>query len=130
MKTPGRLTQIERKLRRDDTWAEKRVWRWLRNRRFSAYKFRRQHVWPGHILDVYCLEGRVNIELDGSRHGLPEHRARDLARDAELEANGIKVFRFWNSYLRDNPQSVRDTIFNTLQERAPHSLPQYCRPLV
>ena len=71
----------------------------------------------------------MNIELDGSRHGLPEHQARDRVRDAELEANGIAALRFWNSYLRENPQSVRDMIFNALQERAPHPLPDYCRPL-
>ncbi len=130
MSTPGKLTPIARKLRREDTWAEKRVWRWLRDRRFSAYKFRRQHVWGRHILDFYCMEARVNIELDGSGHGLPERRERDAARDAELEGNGIKVLRFWNSHLREKPQSIRDTIFHALQARAPHPLPDYCRSLM
>jgi len=127
--TPRRLTQIARTLRKRDTWAEKLLWQMLRDRRFSEYKFRRQHIFASYILDFFCLEARLNIELDGGGHGHPEQRAIDVVRDAELEAEGIKVLRFWNSRLRREKQSIRDTIWQALQERAPHPLPDYCWPI-
>ena len=123
-------TRIARILRKKETWAEKLVWRWLRDRHFSSYKFRRQHPYGPHILDFFCLEAKLDIELDGFQHGTPEHLDTDTERDAYLEQRGIKVLRFWNSRLRREPQSVRDTIWRILQERAPHPLPDYCRPMV
>jgi len=71
----------------------------------------------------------LNIELDGSQHGFPSQRTRDAEREKFLRARGIKTLRFWNSYLRANGQSVRDTIFEELQKRAPHPLPDYTRPM-
>jgi adenine-specific DNA-methyltransferase len=123
-----RATRIARTLRKHDTWAEQLLWRWLRDRHFSHYKFRRQHPFGPHILDFFCLEARLNIELDGSQHGTPEHLEKDDERDAYLEKRGIKVLRFWNARLRREKQTVRDVIWQTLQERAPHPLPDYCRP--
>jgi len=116
-------------LRRHQTWAEKLLWRWLRDRRFSAYKFRRQHRLGEYYLDFFCEEARLNIEVDGSQHGFPDQRKHDQKREAFLESRGIRTLRFWNSHLRQNPQSVRDTIFRELQARAPHPLPDYTRPM-
>lgn len=119
---------IARSLRKRDTWAERLLWSWLRDRRFSSYKFLRQHPFGPHILDFFCLEAWLDIELDGLQHGFPEQRQRDAERDAFLEARGIKVLRFWNSKLRREKESIRDTIWRTLQERAPGVQPDYCRP--
>ena len=113
-----RATRIARTLRKHDTWAEQLLWRWLRDRHFSHYKFRRQHPFGPHILDFFCLEAHLNIELDGSQHGTPEHLDKDRERDAYLEQRGIKVLRFWNARLRREKQTVRDVIWQTLQERA------------
>lgn len=124
----GRATAIARVLRRQDTWAEQLLWRWLRDRRFSAYKFRRQHPFGPYLLDFFCLEARVNVEIDGLQHGTREQLAADRQRDTYLEARGIKVLRFWNSRLRREKDAIRDTIWRTLQERAPHPLPEYCQP--
>jgi very-short-patch-repair endonuclease len=100
----------------------------LRGRRFSGYKFRRQHPFGEHILDFFCLEAWLNIELDGSQHGFPDGLAQDAARDAALEGEGIKVLRFWNGALRREKEVVLGAIWSALQERAPHPLPDYCRP--
>ena len=51
LKQSPKQTAIARKLRKADTWAEQLLWRWLRDRRFSAYKFRRQHPMGPHILE-------------------------------------------------------------------------------
>jgi len=108
--TPSKFTRIARTLRKDDTWAEKLLWKWLRDRRFSAYKFRREHPYPPYVLDFFCVKAMLNIELDGFQHGTPEQLERDAKRDAWLEARGIKVLRFWNSRLRSEKDVVRDTI--------------------
>jgi len=121
--------QRARQLRKDETWAEKLVWRWLRGRRFSGYKFRRQHAIGIHYLDFFCEEAALNVELDGSQHGFPDQRKHDLEREKFLKSRGIKTLRFWNSHLRRNAQNIRDTIFDELQKRAPHPLPDYTRPM-
>jgi adenine-specific DNA-methyltransferase len=126
---PPKLTRIARVLRKDDTWPEKLVWSWLRERRFSACKFRRQHPFGPHVLDFFCVETFLDIELDGSQHGHPEQRQKDEERDAWLDVRGVKVLRFWNSRLRREKDAIRDTIWRTLQERATHPLPEYCRPM-
>jgi very-short-patch-repair endonuclease len=118
-----------RKLRQIETWAEKLMWRWLRDRRFSGYKFRRQHPLGDYYLDFFCEEAELNVELDGSQHGFPDQRKHDMEREKFLKSRGIKTLRFWNSHLRRNPQSIRDTIFEELQKRVPHALPEYTRPV-
>jgi very-short-patch-repair endonuclease len=122
-------TKLARRLRKVETWAEKLMWRWLRDRRFSGYKFRRQHPLCGYSLDFFCEEACLNIELDGSQHGFPDQRKHDLEREKFLQSRGIKTLRFWNSQLRRNAPSVRDTIFNELQARALHPLPEYTKPM-
>jgi len=117
--------KLARQLRKQETWAEKLVWSWLRDRRFSGYKFRRQHPIGGHYLDFFCQEASLNIELDGRQHGFPDHQQHDATREKILQSHGIKTLRFWNLHLRREAQSIRDTIFNELQKRAPHSLPEY-----
>ena len=121
--------QLARHFRKKDTWAEKLLWRWLRNRRFSGYKFRRQHPLGDYYLDFFCEEAELNIELDGGQHGFPEQQRRDAERQKFLQSRGIKTLRFWNSQLRRDGKSIRDTIFEELQKRAPHPLPNYTRPL-
>ncbi len=127
LKQSSKQTNIARKLRKADTWAEQLLWRWLRDRRFSAYKFRRQHPMGPHILDFYCPEAKVNLELDGSQHGHPVHLQADTERDAWLAERGIKVMRFWNARLRREKEVVRDAIWQALQERAPRPMPEHCR---
>jgi very-short-patch-repair endonuclease len=131
MPTPTKnLTSLARNLRKRDTWAEKLLWSWLRDRRFSAYKFRRQQTFGPHILDFFCMEAFLNIELDGSQHGRPDQKQKDETRDAWLAQAGVKVLRFWNARLRLEKEAVRNTIWQALQESSPHSLPDYCRPMI
>lgn len=108
LKQSPKQTAIARKLRRDDTWAERLLWRWLRDRRFSAYKFRRQQPMGSHTLDFFCAEARLNIELDGSQHGHPAQAQADAERDRWLAGHGIKVLRYWNGRLRREKQVVRE----------------------
>ena len=110
---------IAHALRVKAPWAEKRLWRILRDRRFSGYKFRRQHKMGEHYLDFYCAEARYDLELDGRQHGFPLQQIEDQKRDAYLRSRNIETRRFWNHQLRD-VRFVRDTIWADLQARAPH----------
>src|SRR6266545_5869949 len=123
-----KTTTLARNLRKRDTWAEKLLWSWLRDRRFSAYKIRRQHPFGLYILDFFCVEAFLDIELDGLQHGRPDKQKADAERDAWLEARGVKVLRFWNSRLRRERDAIRQTIWQALQDRAPRPVPDYCRP--
>jgi very-short-patch-repair endonuclease len=122
--------KLARHFHKQETWAEKLMWHWLCDRRFAAYKFRRQHPLGDYYLDFFCEEAELNIELDGGRHGFPDQQKHDAEREQFLQSRGIKTLRFWNSDLRRNAQSIRDTIFNELQARASHPLPDYTRPMM
>ena len=122
-------TANARRLRREQTKEEKELWHALRAGRFAGFKFRRQHPTGIYALDFYCPTAKLSVELDGFQHGTPRQQAKDVERDAWLEASGVKVLRFWNSRLRREHDSIRETIWRTLQERAPHPLPDYCRPM-
>ncbi|MBE0542135.1 MAG: endonuclease domain-containing protein [Verrucomicrobia bacterium] len=115
-------------MRKRESWGERLMWSWLRDHRFADYKFRRQHPIGPHVLDFFCNEAKLDVEVDGFQHGTPEHKASDTERDAFLESKGIKVLRFWSSRLRKDKERIRATIWRTLQERAPRPIPEYCRP--
>ena len=119
--------ELARALREKPNWAAKLVWRWLRDRRFSGYKFRREYPVGKYFLDFFCEEARLSIELDGFQHGYPQQRAYDAERTKYPETLGIMELRFWNSRLRRESQAIRDIIFSTLQRRSPHPLPAYTR---
>jgi very-short-patch-repair endonuclease len=130
LKQPPKATRIARNLRKRESWGERLMWSWLRGHRFADYKFRRQHPIGPYILDFFCNEARLNIEVDGFQHGTPGHSSTDAERDEFLESQGIKVLRFWSSRLKRDKEVIRDTVWRTLQERAPHPLPDYCQPKV
>ena len=128
LKQSPKQTAIARMVRKADTWAEQLVWRWLRDRRFSAYEFRRQQPMGAHTLDFFCNEAKLDLELDGSQHGHPEHAQADADRDLWLEERGIQVLRYGNGRVHWEKPVVRDGIWQALPERTPKPLPDYCRP--
>jgi very-short-patch-repair endonuclease len=62
------LQTYQKALRKDQTDAELRLWQHLRNRRFQNFKFRRQHILQGYIVDFVCLRKKLIVDLDGSQH--------------------------------------------------------------
>jgi very-short-patch-repair endonuclease len=106
-----------RYLRRNPTRYEKILWRRLRNRNFATYKFRRQHPLDRYILDFYCSEAQLAIELDGGGHNYIEREMHDEGRTKFLATQGIFVLRFWNHQLRENLDSVLEAIWFELERR-------------
>ena len=87
-----RNTHSARKLRQHQTKAEAILWRHLRNRQLTDWKFRRQVPRGPYIVDFICLEARIVVEVDGGHHtGQPKADAR---RTRFLEDNGYRVLRF------------------------------------
>lgn len=112
------VKEIARELRRDQTDEEKALWRTLRGRRFAGFKFRRQHTVGGHILDFYCADAKLAVELDGSQHGHPDGMHRDAEREKFLEEQGIMTLRFWNHEWRENREGCLVEIWNAVQQRS------------
>ncbi|MBX3532319.1 MAG: endonuclease domain-containing protein [Rhizobiaceae bacterium] len=96
-----------RKLRRDMTEAEGRLWEELRDRRLDRLKFRRQVPVVVYIADFLCADAMLIVEVDGSQHGDSRH---DIVRATELKARGFRVLRFWNDEVLQEMNSVCDTI--------------------
>ncbi|MCL4531015.1 MAG: endonuclease domain-containing protein [Chloroflexi bacterium] len=112
-----------RELRQPQTPAEATLWRHLRNRNLT-YKFRRQHPIDRFIIDFYCAQAKVCIEIDGSQHFKPKQEEYDRARTAFLEELGYKVIRFTNDDVRLNIQAVVDEIVRVIESRlSPHPNP-------
>jgi very-short-patch-repair endonuclease len=115
-------TSIAKGLRKKSTVAEKILWKLLRDRRFSDFKFRRQHAVGEHILDFFCVSAKLNIEVDGGGHGHPSQKPKDTEQDKFLASYGIRTLRFWNHQVKRNIEVVRQTIWNALHQsqETPH----------
>src|ERR1700752_2725121 len=81
-------------LRRKSTDAEKLVWGIIRGRNFKSMKFRRQHPIGSYIVDFYCHELKLIIELDGDVHSIDFVNKQDKIRQKNLEKLGLTVLRF------------------------------------
>jgi very-short-patch-repair endonuclease len=103
-----------RQLRKQSTGTERILWRQLRSRRLMNHKFRRQHTIEPYILDIYCPERRLAVELDGGGHNLMSERRYDAKRTEFLTNRGILVLRFWNRQVRENVTAVLHTIILAL----------------
>ena len=94
--------------------AEALLWMLLRNRRIAGAKFRRQHPVGRYILDFYCDEKKLGIELDGGQHG--EAVVYDQQRDGWLREQGIRVLRFWNNQMLMETEAVMEEIYRVVVE--------------
>ena len=120
------LLEHSRELRHPQTPAEATLWQHLRNRNL-VYKFRRQHPIDRFIIDFYCAEARLCIEIDGSSHLETEQIEYDAVRTEYLEQIGYKVIRFMNEDVRYNIHAVIDEIMRLVEMRiAPHTNPLPC----
>jgi very-short-patch-repair endonuclease len=110
--------ETARKLRKSVTSAEERAWWLLRNRRLSGLKFRRQHPVGKYVVDFYCSQARLAVELEGSVHAQPGQTRRDVAKDAYLRRMGICVLRLPNGMVMEDPEvfcrSVREAAARNL----------------
>lgn len=110
-----------RRLRKDATDAERKLWSALRHKQIEGFKFRRQVPIGEFVADFACLSQRLIIEVDGGQHDA--ERERDAARTAWLNARGYRVIRFWNNDVLDHLEGVVQTILTALQDHPPPQPP-------
>ena len=99
-------------MRHDATDAEHRMWQLLRAQRFMNLKFRRQHVIEPYIVDFFCHELGLVVELDGGQHNTDVGVVYDNGRTQFLEALGLKVIRYWNDDVLNRSEVVLADLWN------------------
>ncbi len=109
IRAPESVRSQARVLRQRMTPAESALWQRLRNRRLHGLKFRRQHPIGRAIVDFYCAEKRLVIEVDGGIH--ETQREHDAAREAYLRERGYRVLRFHNHDVLENIEVVLERIW-------------------
>jgi very-short-patch-repair endonuclease len=109
-------TALTRRLRKDSTPAEQKLWRYLRSRSLAGFKFVRQKPIGPYIVDFVCREKRLVIEVDGSQHA---ESNGDALRDRWLVEHHYRVLRFWNNEVLENIEGVWDTIFAAASAATP-----------
>jgi very-short-patch-repair endonuclease len=82
-----------RRMRQNPTASEALLWRMLCRRQCAGYKFRQQSPILGYIVDFYCPQKRLAIEVDGPCHDTTAQKLRDKAKDHALQSHGIQVMR-------------------------------------
>lgn len=112
----GRLLPHARRMRRNPTEAESRLWKILRGKRLDGFKFKRQQPLGGYIVDFVNFECRVIIEADGSQHA---ESVQDEVRDSWLSDQGFRVLRFWNSDILARSDEVANAILHALLDVSP-----------
>ena len=108
-----------RQLRRDSTDAEAFLWYQLRGRRLAGFKFRRQHPCGRFILDFFCAERNLAVELDGGQHFETATQHRDARRTSYLVQCGITVMRFPTDLVFRNLDAVLTAIAAALEVDRP-----------
>jgi very-short-patch-repair endonuclease len=110
-----------RRLRRDQTDTEKKLWERLRSRQLGGFKFRRQFVIGPFITDFCCFEQRLVVELDGGQH--VDQSDADRRRSDFLLSRGYRVLRFWDNEAMENIDAVLERILLALDKPASNGVP-------
>ena len=102
------LLQAARELRQPQTPAEQKLWSRMRNRQLDGFKIRRQHIIYRFVIDFYCAEAKLCIEIDGDSH--TEQIEYDQARTVYLNELGYTVIRFTNREVFNQFEAVLQAI--------------------
>lgn len=109
-----RLKELARKLRKQGTLSEVLLWQQLKGRKLRGYDFHRQKPIDNYIVDFYCPELQLVIEIDGYSHR--EKVEQDQERQSKLESFGITVLRFLDEDVKNNMYGVMQSIDQWIQE--------------
>ena len=110
-----------RSLRRAMTPPEVRLWVRLRTLRDQGFRFRRQHPVGPYVLDFYCPELKLAIEVDGLVHDLGNRPERDVVRDEQLLALGIRTVRIPAAELLRDADQVGQSLYELISSTPPQS---------
>ncbi|KPK86952.1 hypothetical protein AMJ80_12830 [bacterium SM23_31] len=99
---------LAREFRKNPTKTEKQMWEALRNRYFLSLKFRRQHLLEGYLLDFYCQELKLAVEIDGAIHR--SQGKEDIKRQQAIEQSGITFYRIKSRRIERNINIVLEDL--------------------
>src|SRR4030065_2007276 len=99
-----KLKEVARRLRKSGTLSEVLLWRYLKKKQMCGYDFDRQKPIDNYIVDFFCNELMLAIEIDGDTHNYKIER--DIERQKRLEALGIRFLRFTDENVRENIEGV------------------------
>ena len=105
---------LARKLRATQTEAERKLWSQLRRRQLEGFRFRRQQPMGRYVVDFFCAEAQLIVEVDGGQHA-----TESGLRQRWLEARGYRVIRFWNNDVLGNTEGVLLAISEALTAPPP-----------
>ncbi len=109
-----KLKERRRQLRSEQTDSEKTLWKSLKNKQLEGFRFLRQFSVGPYILDFYCPEKRLGVEVDGGHHAEIKSEEYDVNRSEVLKMYNIKILRFWNNEVLNNVSGVLEEIFREL----------------
>ncbi|MCB9341886.1 MAG: endonuclease domain-containing protein [Lewinellaceae bacterium] len=92
--------------RQNNTPAEAALWEAIRLKKLDGFKFRNQHAIGAYVVDFYCHEAKLAIEVDGEYHLEPNQKEYDEERTLRIEASGVKIIRFTNQEVLTNLEAV------------------------
>ena len=110
-----RIFHNARALRKNQTPAERLLWNTLRKQNLGK-KFRRQHRIGNYIVDFYCPEIKLAIEIDGGQHNTETSQQYDENRTCFLQEKGIQVLRFWNNEVLQQTKSVLEVLWREVNQ--------------
>ncbi|MDN3547567.1 endonuclease domain-containing protein [Mucilaginibacter aquaedulcis] len=115
-----KLKDLARKLRKDSTLGEILLWRELKGKQYFEYDFHRQMPLLNYIVDFYCSELNLVIEIDGNYHNHQEKVEADQIRDEELAKYNLTVIRFSETEVKKDIANVLRTIEQHIVEHTPY----------
>jgi very-short-patch-repair endonuclease len=104
------LKELARKLRQNMTLGEVLLWQRLKRKQIRGYDFDRQRPIDRYIVDFYCKDLKLAIEIDGSSHDGEEAKVNDEIRQERLESLGVRFLRFTDADVKRNIEMVLNSI--------------------
>ena len=111
------LKKLSRRLRRQMTDAERKLWSRIRGKQICGVQFYRQKPLLDFIVDFYAPAARLVIEIDGGQHFEPEHQRQDALRDERLNEIGLEVLRFDNLQVLLELDAVVERIYEVVSRK-------------
>jgi very-short-patch-repair endonuclease len=113
---PAHTVRRAKRLRREMTPPEVYLWQHFRQQP-DGIKIRRQHPFGPYIVDFFCAQAKLAIEVDGIAHDMGDNPGRDLRRDAYLAGQGIETVRIAAADVLKSSGAVADAVFQMIKAR-------------
>lgn len=117
------LKELARDLRNNSTLSEIILWKNIKGKQMLGYDFHRQKPLGNYIVDFFCNELMLAIEIDGSSHHVEGAHEKDLKRQQEIEEYGVRFLRFEDASVKSNIQMVIEAIENWIKENSDNTPP-------